>query len=144
MTIHKSKGLEFPICYYAGLYKEFNKSDIKDRLVFDNKYGFIIPAKRDGLKHLVTKDLLKSQFVKEEVSEKIRLLYVALTRSKEKIIILAPLKGETINNDLIIPKYLRLKCKSFLSMFELAYSHLKKYVKTTDVTNLLTKEYNQS
>ena len=43
MTIHKSKGLEYHICYFSGFDKPFNLNDLKDRIVFDNNYGIILP-----------------------------------------------------------------------------------------------------
>ena len=47
MTIHKSKGLEFPICYFAGLKSSFNMSELREKIIYDNKYGIILP-KVDG------------------------------------------------------------------------------------------------
>ena len=43
LTIHKSKGLEYPICYYASLYSKFNKTEATDKILFDSKYGIILP-----------------------------------------------------------------------------------------------------
>ena len=43
MTIHKSKGLEFPICYFSGFSKKFNFDELKSKILFDNKYGIILP-----------------------------------------------------------------------------------------------------
>lgn len=89
MTIHKSKGLEFKVCYYSGLYSKFNISDIKDYFIFDNEFGIITPYIDSGIHFTIYKDLLKYRFIEEEISEKIRLFYVALTRSKEKMIMVA-------------------------------------------------------
>ena len=90
MTIHKSKGLEYPICYYSGLSVSFNMSDPKDRFMYDNKYGIITPFFKEGIGSTILKVLSKNEYVKEEVSERIRLFYVALTRAKEKIIMVLP------------------------------------------------------
>ena len=99
MTIHKSKGLEYHICYYSGLYKTFNISDIKERFTYDNKYGIITPYFKEGIGETIYKPLMKENYIKEEISEKIRLFYVALTRAKEKMILVEP-KKEVIEKPL--------------------------------------------
>ena len=98
MTIHKSKGLEFPICYYSGLYKEMNTDILKKRFIFSD-YGIITPYFNEGIGNTFYKTLMKEKYLKEEVSEKIRLFYVALTRAKEQMIIVEPYE------DKIITKY---------------------------------------
>ena len=143
MTIHKSKGLEFPICYYAGLYKLFNISDLKEKFIFDKKYGFIIPAAyNDGLKSIITKDLLIADYLKEEISEKIRLFYVALTRSKEKMIFVTNLKEIEDFYHGLIPLRNRLQYRSFMSIIESIKNYLTKYIKIPEMPNGLTKDYN--
>ena len=87
MTIHKSKGLEFPICYFAGFSSKFNLSELKEKIIYDNKYGLILPVVNGYYKDTILKTLLKINTKKEEISEKIRLLYVALTRAEEKMIL---------------------------------------------------------
>lgn len=89
MTIHSSKGLQFSLCYFLGYNKGFNVKEVNNSMVFDNKYGFIIPYYNNGLDNLITKTLFKKNYIDEEISEKIRLLYVALTRAKEKMIIIS-------------------------------------------------------
>ena len=103
MTIHKSKGLEYHICYYSGLYKSFNISDIKERFTYDNKYGIITPYFKEGIGETIYKTLMKENYIKEEISEKIRLFYVALTRAKEKMILVEPkkeVKEKELNNSI--------------------------------------------
>lgn len=90
MTIHKSKGLEFPICYFAGLTKCFNISDLNDLILYDKEYGLLCPYYEEGIRETIIKILVKEKYIKEEISEKIRLFYVALTRAKEKIIFVCP------------------------------------------------------
>lgn len=146
MTIHKSKGLEYPICYFCGLYKTFNIKELNNKFIYDNKYGFIIPYLNDGLKSTILKDLLKESYIKEEISEKIRLFYVALTRAREKMIFVANLKEkQTLNNDLVIKDDYRLDTRSFLDFLALIYKNLKPYLLSLDVNKLaLTKDYNLS
>ncbi len=146
MTIHKSKGLEYPICYFCGLYKPFNIRELNNKFIYDNKYGFIIPCLNDGLKSTILKDLLKENYIKEEISEKIRLFYVALTRAREKMIFVADLKEkQTLNSDLVIKDDYRLATRSFLDFLSLIYKSLKPYLINIDVNKLaLTKDYNLS
>ena len=87
MTIHKSKGLEFPICYFAGFSGKFNTQELKERIIYDNKYGLVVQKVDEYYKDTILKTLLKNSTKKEEISEKIRLLYVAVTRAKEKLTI---------------------------------------------------------
>ena len=90
MTIHKSKGLEYNICYYSGLYKSFNISDMKEKFTYFKDYGIITPYFNEGIGNTIYKTLMKEKYLKEEISEKIRLFYVALTRAKEKMILIEP------------------------------------------------------
>jgi len=139
MTIHKSKGLEFPICYFAGFSSRFNMSELKEKIIFDNQYGLILPMVNDYYKDTIIKTLLKVRVRREEISEKIRLLYVALTRAKEKMIIVMP-KCEEDNEALdLVPDYERDKYNSFLAIMKSIYSTLLPYVRESSV--VATKEY---
>ena len=91
MNIHKSKGLEFHICYYSGLHKAFNISDLKQLFTIDNELGIIAPYVDEKPKETIYKYLLKDKYMKEEIAEKIRLFYVAMTRCKEKMILVTSL-----------------------------------------------------
>ena len=139
MTIHKSKGLEFPVCYYAGLSSKFNTNELNDKIVFDNKYGVILPKVDNYYKDTILKLLLKENLKREEISERIRLLYVAVTRAKEKLIIVMPKVEEESYNEDIVPLYTREKYNSFLSLLKSIYSALLPYIKETD--GLGTKDY---
>jgi len=145
MTIHKSKGLEYHICYYPGLYKKFNTDDIKDRILYDNKYGIIIPYYKEGIRDSIAKYLVKYNYLQEEVSEKIRLFYVALTRAKEKMIIINP-KQEVEDNELdsnnTIDINIRRKYNSFSNILDSIKTKISNYYKDIDINDLkLTKEY---
>ena len=139
MTIHKSKGLEFPICYYAGLYSKFNTMELKDKIIFDNKYGIILPKVDNYYKDTILKTLLKDYLKKEDISERIRLFYVAVTRAKEKMIIVMPKLDEESIVEGIIPLYTREKYNSFLSVMKSIYTILLPYIKESKV--LGTKDY---
>ena len=96
MTIHKSKGLEFPIVILADTDKGYNFSDArKQKVVFHHKYGIGIDIVNQNLGITypsLIKQAIKSVIEKETKSEEIRLLYVALTRAKEKLYIFATTK----------------------------------------------------
>ncbi len=89
MSIHKSKGLEFPVVILAGCAKKFNVQDTRARVVFHPDYGMGVDAVNPALRtREVT--LLKRAFAGklqlENLGEELRVLYVALTRAKEKLI----------------------------------------------------------
>ncbi len=90
MTIHKSKGLEFPIVFVAGLGKQFNDQDERQSVVLHSENGIGIDIV-DPLKRLryvsVFKQVLKRQNHLENRGEELRVLYVAMTRAKEKLIL---------------------------------------------------------
>ena len=145
MTIHKSKGLEYHICYYSGLYKTFNISDLKERFLLDTNYGIICPYFKGGIKETIIKFLVKYHFLQEEVSEKIRLFYVALTRAKETMILLTPKVEEEnypLKNNGVINNALRRSYRSFSQMLTSTKSRLAKYYHEINLDNInLTKEY---
>ena len=145
MTIHASKGLEYPICYFTGLGKKFNISDLKDKLYYDNTYGFITPYFKKGIYSTILKTLLKNKYIKEEISEKIRLFYVALTRAREKIILVGSFTENELayKKDNLINLEERLKYMSFKDILNSIYKYLNKYVKQVDIATLhLNKDYN--
>ena len=113
MTIHLSKGLEYPVCYFTGLNKPFNISDIKDKFLYSEDYGIIAPYFEEGISETFLKYLLKNSYMEEEVSEKIRLFYVALTRAREKMIFLLPYQEWNSKQEGLIPIMERTKYKSF-------------------------------
>ncbi|MBQ7136695.1 MAG: UvrD-helicase domain-containing protein [Bacilli bacterium] len=143
MTIHKSKGLEYHICYYSGLYAKFNIGDLKEKFLFDNKYGIISPYFSEGISNTIYKHLLKNDYIKEEISEKIRLFYVALTRAKEKMILIASLEENNNYIENTVDNNLREGYRSFLDILKSIYPVIKDYIKTINIEELgLSKEYN--
>ena len=131
MTIHKSKGLEYHICYYSGLYKTFNISDIKEKFIYSNLYGIITPYFKEGIGNTIYKTLMKDNYLKEEISEKIRLFYVALTRAKEKMILIEPNDIKKTNN-----------IRSFKNIVDNLYNELDKYYKEINLEDInINKKY---
>lgn len=90
MSIHKSKGLEFPVCFVAGLSKRFNMQDTTKPLIADVDMGigtdFIDPVARIRNKTL-RKNVMAGKMRLDNVAEELRILYVAMTRAKEKLIL---------------------------------------------------------
>ena len=141
MNIHKSKGLEFSICYYSGYYKLFNIEDVKSRFIFDKEYGLIVPFFKEGLDNTILYSLFKNKYLIENISEEIRLLYVALTRAKEKMVIVAPLNADNYISG-IVPYQIRSKYNSFLSILNSISLNLKEYTHNLNIEDLkITKNY---
>lgn len=90
MSIHKSKGLEFPICFVAGMAKRFNMQDVRKSFIMDMDYGlgsdYINPEERIRA-GTIRKSVIAEKMKRENIGEELRVLYVALTRAKEKLII---------------------------------------------------------
>lgn len=144
MTIHASKGLEFSICYFSGLFNRFNISEAVNRYTYDNEYGIIIPYKDNFYYNTIYHKLAYRNYIKENISERIRLLYVALTRAKEKMIFILPSsnKDETFISD-IIDNNIREKYNSFASIMYSLEGVTKKYYKNIDLSKInITKDYN--
>ena len=142
MNIHKSKGLEFPICYFTGFPKTFNLSDLKNKFMFDNKYGIITPYYKDGIGEVFIKQLVKNEYYLNEVAEKVRLFYVALTRSKEKIIMVMPEVKDKTRACEEVDFLEGLSFRSFYNFLESIYGNIAKYVTSIDLNNIgLSKEY---
>lgn len=144
-NIHKSKGLEFPICYYGGLYKKFNLKDPSDKFIFDERYGLIIPNYIEGFKKTFIYDLYKEKYIEEEISEKIRLFYVALTRCKEKMIMLTSIKDEKlpiIKQNNIIDYITRINYRSFQDIIISIYNNIEKYIVPMDKI-IIDQNYSQ-
>lgn len=141
MTIHASKGLEFPICYFPELYKRFNYSDINDRITYNNKYHLIMPYDyKNVLKKSISKILFEQKFKEEEVSEKIRLLYVALTRPREQMILVLPSEEE--EKKFVLLESLKLKFTSFKSMIDVLLPSFEETLEKIQIESLnLTKDY---
>ncbi len=97
MTIHKSKGLEFPVCFVAGLDKKYNLRDTSAPFLMDADWGVaanrILPEA-----HVTGKTMRKMIFAKkmkrDSLGEELRVLYVAMTRAKEKLILTAAVDEE--------------------------------------------------
>ena len=95
MSIHKSKGLEFPIVIVSGMGKNFNKQDTRSKMVLHPELGIGLDY-MDGKLRIKSPTIAKKAIAKqidlENLGEELRVLYVALTRAKEKLILTGTLK----------------------------------------------------
>lgn len=141
MSIHKSKGLEFPVVILAGTGKQFNMQDLNEKILLDQDLGFgmqYINAERHIEFKTLAKKALAIKAKEEAISEEMRVLYVALTRAKEKLIVVGRQKDVNKKmqekNKLIeiykaedagkINDYLLKKYKTYLDWIELIYAKL--------------------
>lgn len=127
MTIHKSKGLEFPVVIVGGMDRQFNVQDLNKKYLLDKTYGlaskYIDPVKRITYPTLFYHALQKVK-LKEQLAEEIRVLYVALTRAKEKLVMVGNVasfqkkqaKWERLihHPEWVLPAYYRAETKSYL------------------------------
>jgi len=95
MSIHKSKGLEFPVVFLCGMEKKMNRMDMRDRLIIHSKLG-LGPEFVDTTLRVKSPTLLKKMIAKqmneEMIAEELRVLYVAMTRAREKLILVGAMK----------------------------------------------------
>ena len=104
MTIHKSKGLEFPVCFIGGSGIKFSNKESKESLIYHYPHGIALNiADESGFAQTKTimRDLLLSRMAEDNAEEEIRILYVALTRARERLFVTGttPLTAEKINEE---------------------------------------------
>ena len=95
MTIHKSKGLEFPVVLLAGMSKSFNLRDTSADILIHDRYGLginLVDPIRRTTSTTIPRELMKDSILREGLGEELRVLYVALTRAKEKLIMIGQCK----------------------------------------------------
>lgn len=105
MSIHKSKGLEFPVCIVAGCGKKFNFD--KNKVIINSDFGLAMKLKNDEGTLQFDNLMRKAVFYQnqnEDISEEMRIFYVALTRAKQKLFLMASIKepAKTIEKSLIL------------------------------------------
>ncbi|MFB5937105.1 helicase-exonuclease AddAB subunit AddA [Peribacillus frigoritolerans] len=127
MTIHSSKGLEFPIVFIAGLSKQFNMMDLRKSYLLDKDYGFAAKYVNSELR-ITYPSLPQLAFKKKKqlelIAEEMRVLYVALTRAKEKLYLIASIndaektqqnwESNAAHGDWLLKDYVRAGAKSYL------------------------------
>lgn len=136
MTIHKSKGLEFPVCILAGCAGQFNMRDTESSLICESDHGIgldYVDLKRRVRHKDIRKRFLARYMQEDSLGEELRVLYVAMTRAKEKLIMTGycrdftklPLQGENKDKELL-PFMERRRAKCYLDWILKADSPLVK------------------
>lgn len=158
MSIHKSKGLEFPIVCLCGMGKKFNLQDTTEPILLHHEYGLGVTYKNPELKieyQTLAKEAIKKRMEQETISEEMRILYVALTRAKEHLILtgvskdvqkqieekekrleINPIEKETEKLNPSLPK----KYRSYLDWVELVYLANQEQAKSILDFHILTKK----
>ena len=98
MSIHKSKGLEFPVVFVSGLGKRFNQNDLREAIVIHPEMGLGAEYVNYELRYkkpTIAKKAIQNKLRIENLSEELRVLYVALTRAKEKLILTGTINART-------------------------------------------------
>ena len=141
MTIHGSKGLEYPFCYFADLDHKFNDSDIKEKFILTDNYGLIVYDEDNN----ILKDLYKYEYMKSEISERLRLFYVALTRAREQAIIVLPYSENDklpLNESGLIDDVYRIKYNKLSDFVTSIKSYLNDYYSLIDIKDInISKDY---
>ncbi|WP_300529195.1 helicase-exonuclease AddAB subunit AddA [Peptacetobacter sp.] len=139
MSIHKSKGLEFPIVICGGMGKRFNKMDMNRGILYHHELGYgpqVVNLETRLSYPSMMKEAMKKQMVVEMLSEEMRVLYVAFTRAKEKLIITGAVNdveknlqkwasnSQKVTKDNKLDRYNLLKSASFLDwIMSVAIAH---------------------
>ncbi|TVP89704.1 helicase-exonuclease AddAB subunit AddA [Alkalibacterium sp.] len=127
MTIHASKGLEFPVVFVMDMSKQFNLQDIKGKTILDEEFGVgsqYMDTEKRILKPTLPETVLKLEKKKRVLSEQMRVLYVALTRAEQKLFLVGSYKDKKSaidkwdkvsgHPDSVLPVPLRLDSASFM------------------------------
>ena len=128
VTIHSSKGLEYPVVFVAGLGRNFNQMDFSNSYLFDQQFGLAVKAidPDDRIMYTSLPFLaMKEKKILELKAEEMRILYVAMTRAKEKLILVGTVKdwekvrskwceGQHLPTDVMLPEYSRARAKNYL------------------------------
>lgn len=95
MSIHKSKGLEFPVVFLCGMEKKMNRTDMRKRLIIHSELGLgpeFVDTKLRVKSPTLLKKVIAAQKNEEMIAEELRILYVAMTRAREKLIMVGTMK----------------------------------------------------
>lgn len=148
LSIHSSKGLEYPVCFIADTAHEFNQDEVRKSDVLVDSHAGLGIKKREGFCRYNTLPMLavRKEIEKNSIAEEIRILYVALTRAREKLIMVSTKKdvNKYLENqysklvlDKIIEPYIVSNCKSISDWITLcalvhpSLNHIRKQIDPT-------------
>ena len=142
---HKSKGLEYNVVYYPCLSYSFNQQDKKGDFLFDKNHGIIMPAfiNNRGLRDTFIKEIYKYNYDLEDIGEKIRLFYVALTRAKEKMIIINSFDEKIDPVDYPLDDMMKASIKNYSSMLTYIKNDLSHFIVNKDIPEILENTSNK-
>ena len=142
---HKSKGLEYNVVYYPCLSYSFNQQDKKGDFLFDKNHGIIMPAfiNNRGLRDTFIKELYKYNYDLEDIGEKIRLFYVALTRAKEKMIIINSFDEKIDTVDYPLDDMMKASIKNYSTMLTYIKNDLNHFIVNIDIPEILENTSNK-
>ena len=101
MSIHKSKGLEFPVVFVCGLSREFNRESVRAQVLCDQNLGLglsYVDARNRVRYPTIAKRAIAVKTTQDSLSEELRVLYVALTRARDRLIM--TYASQTLEKDL--------------------------------------------
>ena len=136
---HKSKGLEYNVVYYPCLSYSFNQQDKKGDFLFDKNHGIIMPAfiNNRGLRDTFIKELYKYNYDLEDIGEKIRLFYVALTRAKEKMIIINSFDEDINPVDSPLDDMMKASIKNYATLLTYIKNDLTNFIINKNIPEIL-------
>jgi len=156
MSIHKSKGLEFPIVFLSNTGKSVNLMDLKENILLHNEIGLgtkYIDYEKQIEYDTLSKAAIANKLHLETLSEEMRILYVALTRAKEKLIVTGTIKDaqetlEKINEQILaypktnqkINPILVKKYKKYIDWMLLVYKYNENQIKEICKLNIINKK----
>lgn len=124
LSIHKSKGLEYPVCFIADAAHQFNETEFRDDVLLDSRAGLGVKRKVGILRYnTLPRAAVKLELERDQIAEEMRLFYVALTRAREKLFVIGTVSNaekfkdsmySRLNGDKVEP-FTVSSCKS---MFE--------------------------
>ncbi len=123
ISVHHSKGLEFPVCFLCRAGGSFNKEELKEKLIIGRECGIGIALKSSDLPLRYDTPLRRAaglDLIESSIEEEMRVLYVALTRAKEKLIVTASTKdtasliSQCRDNAKMADRHTLISCKSFI------------------------------
>ena len=142
MSIHKSKGLEFPVVFLCGTGRKINMQDLNKPILLHQDIGLgpkLINSEKRVEYNTLAKEAIKVRSRKETISEEMRILYVALTRAKEKLIITGlskDLQKDFKEKEQLLSMYSKDK-NSFDQVKKIDYKLLEKYISYLDWLELV-------
>lgn len=146
VTIHSSKGLEYPVVFVAGLGRGFNEMDFNHPYLFDQQFGLAVKAIDPDHRIMYTSVpflAVKEKHILEMKAEEMRILYVAMTRAKERLILVGSVKDwdkvrqawcevQSLQQDEMLPDYLRARAKNYLDWIGPAVARHECFIEHSD------------